>query len=181
MKNVLLMLGLGALLFGAFAMGKKLYLKPKNITGDLASDFNGFMPDGKPFSLHDLRGKYVLIDFWGSWCGPCRQANPKLNELYKLYNRQTYDNAEGFEIVSIGIEQNRARWEQAIADDGLLWPYQILSLGDFENPIPLAYGVKQIPTKFLINPEGVIMAVDPGLDQVARMLASRIQKDRWRG
>lgn len=181
MKNLLVTTGMCCLIILGFYLGKHFYLKPKNITGDIASEIGGQLPDGSPFSLKDLHGKYILLDFWGSWCGPCRQTHPQLVELYNRFQNQHFKDSSGFEIVSIGVEQNRENWSSAIQSDGLSWPYHLLAIGDFDTPIIKAYNVKQIPTKFLINPEGIIIAVDPTLDEVAKILESKTLNDRQNG
>ena len=173
MKSMLLTVGLAILVLIGFQVGKKLYLKPNNITGEKAIDISGELPDGTPFSLSNLKGKYVLLDFWGSWCGPCRQTHPQLVSLYSKYNKQPYKDAEGFEVVSVGLEQSRGNWENAILQDHLIWPYHLMEKGSFDAPQVKAYGVKQIPTKFLINPEGILMAVDPSFEEIAKVLESR--------
>ena len=173
MKNLIATTAMCVLVFIGFHLGKRLYLKPKNITGDKASEIRGQLPDGSEFSLKDLQGKYVLMEFWGSWCGPCRQTHPQLVELYNRFRNQGFRDSEGFEIVSIAVEQNRTNWAAAIEEDSLSWPYHLITLGDFETPIVKSYHVRQIPTKFLINPEGIIIAVDPTLDEVAKILASK--------
>jgi thiol-disulfide isomerase/thioredoxin len=173
MKNLLLTAGMIILIIFGFYLGKYLYLKPKNITGDKASEIRGELPDGSLFSLHDLRGKYVLIDFWGSWCMPCRETHPQMISLYNLFKDQQFKDAQGFEIVSVGIEKTRENWLNAIRDDQLPWPNHLLTLGDFDSPIVKSYNVRQVPTKFLINPKGVIIAVDPNLEEVAKILDSK--------
>lgn len=173
MKNLLMTTGICILIVAGYYLGKHLYLKPKNITGDKASNISAPLPDGTMFSLKDLHGKYVLLDFWGSWCMPCRQTHPQLRELYDRYVSKDYQDASGFEIVSIGVEQKRENWQSAIETDQLIWPYHLLILSDFDDPITKAYNVKQIPTKFLINPKGVIIAVDPTLEEVAKILDKR--------
>lgn len=181
MKNLLVTTGMIAIIVFGFYLGKYLYLKPKNIAGDRASEINDKLPDGTPFSLKNLEGKYVLLDFWGSWCQPCRENHPQLITLYKRFQNESFRDSEGFEIVSIGVEKNRENWLSAIQNDQLTWPYHILTLGDFDTPIVKSYNVKQVPTKFLINPKGIIMAVDPSLDEVAKMLQSRIVTQRHKG
>jgi len=173
MKNMLLTVGLAILVLVGFQIGKKLYLKPKNITGEKAIEITGQLPDGTSFNLSDLKGKYILLDFWGSWCGPCRQSHPKLVSLYGRFNNQSFKDASGFEIVSVALERNAANWQNAIQSDGLIWPYHIMEAGSFDSPAVKAYSVKQIPTKFLINPDGIMMAVDPSFDQIAKLLEER--------
>jgi thiol-disulfide isomerase/thioredoxin len=181
MKNLLVTTGLCVLIILGFYLGKHFYLKPKNITGDKASEISGQLPDGSIFSLKDLEGKYVLLDFWGSWCGPCRQTHPQLVELYHRFQNQHFTDSNGFEIVSIAVEENRENWAAAVQSDGLSWPYQLITIGDFNMPMIKAYNVKQIPTKFLINPKGIIIAVDPTLDEVAKILTTKTQTDRQNG
>ena len=102
-------------------------------------------------------------------------------ELYNRFQNQHFKDSNGFEIVSIAVEQNRESWASAIKTDGLIWPYQLISLGDFDTPIIKSYHVKQIPTKFLINPKGIIIAVDPTLDEVAKILETKASDYRHNG
>jgi len=175
MKSILLTIGIALLAVGVVRFGKKLYLKPRNISGEKAIELTGNLPDGTPFSLSALKGKYVLIDFWGSWCGPCRASSPSLVKLYNRFQNQAFTDASGFEIVSVGIEQSKSNWERAIQNDQLLWPYHIMEEGYFSSPQVKAYNVKQIPTKFLVNPAGIIMSVDPSFDEIAKLLESRLK------
>lgn len=174
MKSTLLFLVVAVVAFIAIKFGKNLYLKPKNITGAKSIEIVGTLPDGSSFALSDLKGKIVLLDFWGSWCGPCRKSNPELVALYEKYHGQNFKGADDFEIVSIGLENNKSRWVQAIQSDGLLWPYHLMESSAFDSPATMAYTVKQIPTKFMINPEGVIMAVDPNFKEITKLLDDRL-------
>jgi thiol-disulfide isomerase/thioredoxin len=175
MKNILISAGIAILVLVVFRVVKYYYLKPKNITGERAMEITGQLPDGSAFQLSDLKGKYVLLDFWGSWCGPCRKSNPQLVTLYARYNKSSFKDATGFEIVSIGIEHSATNWQKAMQADGLTWPYQLMESASFDSPSAKAYGVKQIPTKFLINPDGIMMAVDPSVEDIARLLDDRIK------
>jgi len=167
------------LLFGVgiLAIGRHLYFKPRFIHGEVAPDFKGTLPTGRVFQLTELRGNYVLLDFWGSWCGPCRAQNPELVALYAQHGARTFMDGAGFRIVSIGVERDPARWQQAIMQDGLSWSYHLLdksgSLHFFDGPIARLYKVRQVPTSFLINPEGKIMGVNPSVEEIDKMLSTR--------
>jgi thiol-disulfide isomerase/thioredoxin len=157
-------------------IGKHFYQAPKFINGEQTPEFSGTLMNGEPFKLSDLRGKYVIIDFWGSWCGPCRKANHELVPIYNKFHNAQFENASGLEIVSIGIEKNELAWKKAIEQDGLAWKYHISSLNEFENPIALQYGVKVIPTSYFISENGVIMGVDLLAENLDRMLTDRLKK-----
>ena len=92
-----------------------------------------------------------MIDFWASWCGPCRQENPKVVALYNDYHEQ------GFEILGVSFDTDRAKWLDAIAADGLTWP-QVSDLEGWQNAAGQVYGVRSIPHTVLLDPEGVIIA-----------------------
>lgn len=140
--------------------------QPRFIAGERAPDFATTLADGRAARLSDLRGRYVLLQFWGSWCGPCRAENPHLVELYQKYH------AGGFEVFSIGIERNAGAWQRAIAQDGLEWPWHTADLQEFEGAVARQYKIRQIPATFLINPDGVIMGANLSPEQLDKMLAS---------
>ena len=151
------------------------YKKPKYINGETAPQFSAQMIDGTEFSLSDMKGKYVLLDFWGSWCGPCRRENPSIVKLYDKFNGKTFTDASGFEVISVAIENNEARMKKAIAKDNLKWKYHIPQLDRFDSPIVIQYGVNEIPTKYLINPEGYIMGVNQSATEIERLLSERLK------
>ncbi len=128
-----------------------------------------------------MKGKYVLLEFWGSWCGPCRAQNRHLVDLNDKFKNAQFEKADGFEIVSIGVETNEKRWDRAIAKDGLNWPYHILdkatSLRFFDSPIAHLYGVKELPTSYLINEDGAIMGVNLPFEEVDKLLTNRLVKN----
>ena len=173
MKNVLTTLALAVLVFAAFQFGKHLYLRPKNITGAEAPPVSGLLADGRSFSLNQLRGQYVVLEFWGSWCGPCRAGHPEFVTFYREFRDRAYEDGDGLAVVSVGIEQNAGAWRQAIQADGLDWPHHLMTQAGFDDPILKAYTVKQIPTRFLINPAGRIMAVDPSVSDLRKLLGER--------
>ncbi len=147
------------------------YRQPSVSAGDMAPDFEASAPDGRKARLSDLRGQYVLLQFWGSWCGPCRQENPHLVNIYNRYK------AQSFTIFSIGIEQNMRAWQNAIEVDGLIWPHHYATDERFDHPAAQLYHVKSIPATVLINPEGRIMGVNLSPDQIDRMLGQVISKN----
>jgi thiol-disulfide isomerase/thioredoxin len=119
---------------------------------------------GNPVSLESFRGKYVLIDFWASWCGPCRRANPHVVELYKKYN------SKGFEILGVSMDSDKNKWLQAIANDKLTWQH-VSTLEGWNNPVAKPYGVNSIPHTILIDPYGKIVKRGLGHEELAEKLA----------
>jgi thiol-disulfide isomerase/thioredoxin len=174
MRNILVMAGLGILVVLGYKAAKRFVLKPSIESGVKAYEISGKLPDGNSFTLSDLRGKYVLLDFWGSWCKPCRRAHPELKKLYVEYHPEKAGQTAQFEIVSFGVERSEARWREAILQDGLPWPYHLVSTALFAHPFVEAYNVRQIPTRFLIDPEGAIIAVDPSIHQIKKTLAASL-------
>lgn len=160
-KTNLLLLIAAVLAVGAWYWSRQ----PRFIAGERAPDFTTTLADGHAVRLADFRGRYVLLQFWGSWCGPCRAENPHLVELYQKYHDR------GFEIFSIGIERNAAAWQRAIAQDGLVWPWHAADLQEFDGPVARQYKIRQIPATYLINPEGVIMGANLSAGQLDKMLA----------
>ncbi|MDX1477299.1 MAG: TlpA disulfide reductase family protein [Saprospiraceae bacterium] len=159
--------------FALFYAGRHWYFKPRYVNGEVAPAFSATLLNGAPFNLEDLRGKYVLLEFWGSWCGPCRAEHPALTAFYDQYHQKQYRNADGFEIVSVAIETSSERWQQAIEKDGLVWPYHIGEFERFQSPIAKQYGVRELPTKYLINPRGEIIGVNLSLEEMAKLLDDR--------
>lgn len=107
---------------------------------------------GKMRKLSDLKGKYVLLDFWASWCGPCRRENPNVVRLYNKYK------PKGFEIFSVSLDQTRDRWIKAIQDDGLIWENHVSDLKYWSNEAARTYSVQSIPTTVLLDKSGTIIA-----------------------
>lgn len=149
------------------------FRKPSIKQGSLASDFTTQLIDGSSFTLSDLRGKYVLIDFWGSWCGPCHRENPKLVNTYNQFKGAEFKSAEGFEVVSIALEKTDDSWKKSADRYGFSWKYQIVEKAKFVMLSKLAqqYNVTDIPAKFLINPEGEIIGVNQKFTEIAEILS----------
>lgn len=121
--------------------------------GKVAPNFSLPNPDGKMISINDFRGKYLLIDFWASWCGPCRKENPN---LVKTYNRFKEKN---FEILGVSYDYpgSREKWLKAVNDDQLTWP-QVSDLNGWKTETTKLYGISGIPTQYLLDPDGKIIA-----------------------
>jgi thiol-disulfide isomerase/thioredoxin len=98
-------------------VGRYFYFKPTFIENDLVPNFSAKTFTGESFNLKDLKGDYVFIDFWGSWCGPCRRSNPQLRAVYQTYKNAQFKEANSFQLVSIGIEKSESAWLQAIQND----------------------------------------------------------------
>jgi thiol-disulfide isomerase/thioredoxin len=137
-----------------------------NMTGIPADEIvmNGL--DDKPLKLSSLKGKVVLIDFWASWCGPCRRENPNVVALYKKYKEK------GFEIFSVSLDNSKERWQQAINDDGLIWPSHVSDLQHWNNAAAKLYGVSSIPQTVLLDKNGVIIARNLRGEQLTEKLKS---------
>ncbi|MEN8928008.1 MAG: TlpA disulfide reductase family protein [Flavobacteriales bacterium] len=135
-------------------------LKPKVGTdiGDLAPELKFKSPKGKTYKLSSLKGKYVLIDFWASWCGPCRKENPNLVSAYNKYKSATFKKGKGFEIFSVSLDNNDAKWINAIEKDNLSWKYHVSDLSGWYSEAVKIYGIKSVPQSFLVNPKGKIVA-----------------------
>ncbi|MDX1940132.1 MAG: TlpA disulfide reductase family protein [Saprospiraceae bacterium] len=119
--------------------------------GGTAPDFTQKTPAGEEMKLSDLRGKVVLVDFWASWCGPCRRENPNVVKMYNEYKDK------GFEILGVSLDQDKGRWLQAIEKDGLTWRH-VSDLKGWQNEVAQLYSVSAIPHTILLDAEGKIIA-----------------------
>ncbi|MDB0062787.1 TlpA family protein disulfide reductase [Crocinitomicaceae bacterium] len=111
--------------------------------------------NGELIKLSSLRGKMVLVDFWASWCRPCRVENPHVVEAYLEFKDEKFENGKGFEVFSVSLDRSEAPWKQAISDDGLLWLSHVI---DLKGTASQLYQVKSIPSAFLIDGKGNIIA-----------------------
>jgi thiol-disulfide isomerase/thioredoxin len=144
------------------------YDKAKQIAIGKSVDFTQTDDKGNEFKLSSLKGKYVLVDFWASWCGPCRAENP---HLLKAYNELKNKN---FEVVGVSLDETKAAWLNAVKQDGMPW-IQVSDLKGFKSDLAVKYGISAIPQNFLINPEGVIIAKDLRGEDVNKKLAAFVK------
>lgn len=136
--------------------------------GTVLPEFKQNDVNGKPVSLSSLRGKYVLIDFWASWCGPCRAENPNVVKAYNAYK------AKGFTILGVSLDQDKTKWLEAIKKDGLTWTH-VSDLKYWNNAVAVQFGIQSIPANFLIDPKGVIIGKDLRGEDLEKALAANLK------
>lgn len=167
------------LLLASWFVGRYFYFLPKYEAGATAPDFI-ISPQDTTLRLSGLKGNYVLVQFWGSWCGPCRRENPMLTSIYKKYQQAKFKDATAFQIVGVAIEKDSIRWQTALQRDGLGWQYQVLdktsSFKFFNGAIASQYGVKRLPSSFLLNAQGMIIMNDLTPEKLDEFLKNHLHE-----
>ncbi len=131
--------------------------------GNVAPDISLHSPQGETIELSSLRGKYVLVKFWASWCAPCRQKNPQFVDLYNRFR------GRNFEIYAVSLDRDRQMWEAAIELDKLSW-IQVSDLAYWHSPLVMLYNIESIPASYLIDPDGIILKKNPDIDELYEIL-----------
>jgi len=139
----------------------------RSAVGTPFTDFYQATPDGDSLNILGVDGKYVLVDFWASWCRPCRAANPALVSLYNNYHDR------GFNIVGISLDQDGAKWKSGIEEDGLPWP-QVSDLQGWGNEISVYYAIQFIPQNLLLDDNGVIVGKNQTPEELAAFLENNL-------
>ncbi len=150
-------------------LNKKLTAKKNFDIGKQAPDFTLNDPNGKPVSLASFKGKYVLLDFWASWCSPCRGENPNLVKAYKKYNPQ------GFEIFGVSLDDSKDNWLKGIKEDNITWT-QVSDVKGWKCEAARLYSIESIPASFLLDKEGVIIAKNLRGEELEKKLAEIYSK-----
>lgn len=137
--------------------------------GNVAPDFSGPTPDGKSLSLKQAMGKVTIIDFWASWCGPCRKENPNVVALYNEFHEK------GLNIIGVSLDKDGSKWKEAIAKDALAWSH-VSNLQFWTDPIAVLYNIKSIPATYILDEKGVIIATNLRGEELRAKIASLLNK-----
>ena len=141
--------------------------------GDKAPELAYNNPKEEILKLSSLRGKYVIIDFWASWCGPCRRENPNLVKTYNKFKNKRFLNGNGLEIYSVSLDNKYSSWVKAMTNDKMFWRYHVSDLKGWQSDGAVIYGVRSIPQTFIIDGNGFIIAKNLKGEDLNKFLNSK--------
>ena len=163
-----------------------LYLLIFNVTNLQDFDKGDRIPEiimtdinGQTKRLSSLQGQVVLVDFWASWCKPCRKENPEIVRIYHKYKDAEFDEGKGFTVFSVSLDSKQEAWEKAVAKDGLIWENHVGDLKGWKNEAAQLYGIRSLPHSYLIDGKGKIIAVNPRGSQLEKQLKKFKKSTSW--
>lgn len=169
------------LLFSLLLIPAASFAQTGNVTGlnvgNVAPEITMKTPEDCTLTLSSLRGKMVLIDFWASWCGPCRHENPAVVKAYRKYKEEMFVSGDGFTVFSVSLDRDKNAWKAAIKADSLTWAYHVSDLMFWNNAAAQQYQVYSIPSNYLIDGNGVIIAKNLRGEQLEKALELQVEKD----
>jgi len=176
LTTTLSLLALSIVTFGQ--QGQKQRLTNVQV-GQQAPEIVMASPSGEVLRLSQLKGKVVLIDFWASWCRPCRMESPHVRHVYHTYKDRLFTNGDGFQVFSVSMDRQGAldQWKAAIEKDSLDWKWHVGAVNEPENAAAQEYGAMFIPTNALIDGSGKIIGIDLHGEDLDRALDGLLEKD----
>lgn len=153
--------------------------EPMFKVGEIAPDIALPNLNGEIIKLSSLRGQMVFVDFWASWCKPCRKENPEIVQTYLEFKDEEFENGTGFTVYGVSLDKKKDAWQNAINKDSLIWDTHVSDLKGWKNEAAVAYSISSVPMSYLIDGDGVIVAVNPRGDKLEKELKKNRKSDSW--